>query len=275
MCQSQCYLICQLRARVVGVQGITIIPLRVLLYWHKSVSLFKSNYVIGGVMKLRFLAVASLLTLSVGVQAATDGLETLDQRVSYIVGMQIGTQLKQQGIPVDEKTLFSAISEAFSGKPPRMTRQDMQAAMTEFQEKQQVQMQKIAESNHHKGQAFLDENKLKKGVNVTASGLQYKVLTAGTGAKPKETDKVSVNYRGTLIDGTEFDSSYKLGAPASFAVNGVIKGWQEALQLMPVGSKWQVVIPSELAYGPRGAGADIGPNAVLVFEVELLSIDKE
>lgn len=226
-------------------------------------------------MKLRFLVVASLLTLSMGAQAAPDGLATLDQRVSYIVGMQIGTQLKQQGIPVDEKVLFSAISDAFTGKPPRMTRQEMQAAMTEFQEKQQAQMQKIAEANHHKGQAYLDENKLKKGVNVTASGLQYKVLVAGAGEKPKETDKVSVNYRGTLIDGTEFDSSYKLGAPASFAVNGVIKGWQEALQLMPVGSKWQVVIPSELAYGPRGAGADIGPNAVLVFEVELLSINKE
>jgi FKBP-type peptidyl-prolyl cis-trans isomerase FklB len=137
-------------------------------------------------------------------------------------------------------------------------------------------MQQAGETNKKQGDAFLAANKGKEGVVTLPSGLQYKILSAGTGPKPATSDSVVCNYRGTLIDGTEFDSSYKRGQPATFPVGGVIKGWTEALQLMPVGSKWQLFVPSELAYGERGTGADIGPNAVLIFEVELLSIqDKD
>ena len=138
--------------------------------------------------------------------------------------------------------------------------------------KQEAKAKAAAEKNSKDGEAFLAENKKKDGVKSTASGLQYKVIKAGDGVMPKGTDTVSVNYKGTLIDGTEFDSSYKRGEAATFPVSGVIKGWTEALQLMKVGSKWQLFIPSNIAYGERGAGGEIGPNATLIFEVELLSI---
>jgi FKBP-type peptidyl-prolyl cis-trans isomerase FklB len=143
---------------------------------------------------------------------------------------------------------------------------------TEVRSKQQEKMKVAGEMSKKEGVAFLAANKTKEGVVILPSGLQYKILTAGTGPKPTASDTVVCNYRGTLISGTEFDSSYKRGQPASFPVNGVIKGWTEALQLMPVGSKWQLFVPAELGYGDRGTGADIGPGATLIFEVELLSI---
>ena len=157
-----------------------------------------------------------------------------------------------------------------------MTEAEAQAVLTQLQadmrKKQEEKTQQAGEANQKEGEAFLAANKAKPGVVTLPSGLQYKILKEGTGPKPTATDSVVCNYQGTLINGTEFDSSYKRGEPATFPVNGVIKGWTEALQLMPVGSKWQLFIPPDLAYGARGAGADIGPNATLIFEVELLSI---
>jgi FKBP-type peptidyl-prolyl cis-trans isomerase FklB len=148
----------------------------------------------------------------------------------------------------------------------------MMAVQAEYRQQQQERMQQLGAANKTEGETFLAANKAKDGVVTLPSGLQYKILKAGAGPKPAATDTVTVNYRGTLINGTEFDSSYKRGQPATFGVTGVIKGWTEALQLMPVGSKWQLFIPADLAYGERGAGADIAPNATLIFEVELLSI---
>jgi FKBP-type peptidyl-prolyl cis-trans isomerase FklB len=179
-------------------------------------------------------------------------------------------------IDVDLEILVTGIKDALSGAKPLMTEQEMKETITalqkDLQAKQQEQTKALAEKNKKEGEAFLAENKKKQGVITMPSGLQYKILTDGKGKSPKATDTVTVNYKGTLIDGTEFDSSYKRGQPATFAVNGVIPGWTEALQLMKEGSKWQMFIPSNLAYGERGAGGAIGPNAVLIFEVELISI---
>jgi FKBP-type peptidyl-prolyl cis-trans isomerase FklB len=159
-----------------------------------------------------------------------------------------------------------------------MTDQEYKETMTNFRtemtQKKTAQMKEAGDRNKKEGEKFIADNKKKEGVITTASGLQYKIITKGTGASPKATDTVSVHYKGTLIDGKEFDSSYRRGQPASFPVNGVIKGWTEALQLMKEGSKWQLFIPSELAYGDRGAGRDIGPNSTLIFDVELISIKK-
>jgi FKBP-type peptidyl-prolyl cis-trans isomerase FklB len=168
------------------------------------------------------------------------------------------------------------LKDAVAGGKTQLTEEEAQAVLKEVQievQKQQQEKAKEAEDkNKSEGEAFLAANKSKEGVVTLPDGLQYKILTAGTGPKPAPTDSVVCNYRGTLINGTEFDSSYKRGQPANFGVSQVIKGWTEALQLMPVGSKWQLFIPSNLAYGPRGAGAEIGPGATLIFEVELLSI---
>jgi FKBP-type peptidyl-prolyl cis-trans isomerase FklB len=169
------------------------------------------------------------------------------------------------------------LKDALAGGKTLLTDDEAQATMVALQNdvraRQQGQMQQVAEKNKKDGEAFLAANAGKEGVVRLPSGLQYKILTPGTGPKPSATDSVVCNYRGTLIDGTEFDSSYKSGHPATFGVGRVIKGWTEALQLMPVGSKWQLFVPAQLAYGDRGAGADIGPNATLIFEVQLLSIE--
>jgi len=166
-----------------------------------------------------------------------------------------------------------------AGGKTLLTQEEAQAALMEVQnelrKKQQEKMQVAGEANKKEGEAFLAANKAKEGIVTLPSGLEYKILKEGTGPKPTASDSVVCNYRGTLINGTEFDSSYKRGQPATFPVNGVIKGWTEALQLMPVGSKWQLFVPSSLAYAERGAGGDIGPNATLIFEVELLSIQEK
>lgn len=195
------------------------------------------------------------------------------------IGTTLGNTLKNQAVEVDWNLVYQGLKDSTSGAKTRLTEEEEKAVLTEVQNevrKQQAEKaQQASTANKTEGEAFLAANKTKDGVVTLPSGLQYKILTAGTGLKPTASDSVACNYRGTLIDGKEFDSSYKRGQPATFPVSGVIKGWTEALQLMPVGSKWQLFVPSNLAYGERGAGAEIGPNATLIFEVELLSIQEK
>jgi FKBP-type peptidyl-prolyl cis-trans isomerase len=208
---------------------------------------------------------------------AVTALTSTKQKASYAIGMNWGTGLHRQGIDVDGAALIQGMKDALAGGKTLLTEDEARSALMqlqkEMQEKQQAKAAQEGEANKKEGDAFLAANKTKEGVVVLPSGLQYKILTPGTGPKPTASDSVVCNYKGTLIDGTEFDSSYKRGEPATFPVTGVIKGWTEALQLMPVGSKWQLFIPPDLAYGPRGTpGGPIGPNATLIFEVELISI---
>ncbi len=203
-------------------------------------------------------------------------LTTEKEKDSYALGLNIGRGLSKQPVDLDATAVARGVKDAMSGGKTLLT--DEEAAAHLEQLKDQVQkateakMQQLGAENQKAGAAFLAENKTKEGVVTLPSGLQYKILTAGTGPKPTATDTVVCQYKGTLLDGTEFDSSYKRGQPATFAVGKVIKGWTEALQLMPVGSKWQIFIPADLAYGERGAGNVIPPNATLIFEVELVSI---
>lgn len=203
-------------------------------------------------------------------------LKTQKDKVSYALGMNLGTNLHKQSVEVDPAIVLRGLKDALAAGKTLLTEDEVRAALTQLQaevrNKQQEIMKQAGEANRKEGQEFLAANKAKEGIVTLPSGLEYKILTEGTGPKPAATDSVSCNYRGTLLNGKEFDSSYKRGQPATFPVNGVIKGWTEALQLMPVGSKWQLFIPSELAYGDRGAGPDIGPGSTLIFEVELLSI---
>ncbi|HEY2170509.1 MAG TPA: FKBP-type peptidyl-prolyl cis-trans isomerase N-terminal domain-containing protein [Candidatus Angelobacter sp.] len=204
-------------------------------------------------------------------------LTTTKQKASYAIGMNWGTGLHRQGIDVDSAALVQGMKDALAGGKTLLTEDEARSALmqlqSEMQAKQQAKASQEGEANKKEGDAFLAANKTKEGVVTLPSGLQYKILTPGTGPKPAASDSVVCNYKGTLINGTEFDSSYKRGEPATFPVTGVIKGWTEALQLMPVGSKWQLFIPPDLAYGPRGTpGGPIGPNATLTFEVELISI---
>lgn len=226
---------------------------------------------------MKFLiALIGIFMLVNPVQAEESLLKTKKDKISYAIGMDIGNNLKKQPVELNPEVISQGLWDAMSDGKTLMTEQEYIDTMTTFRnemtQKQTAQMKEAGDRNKKEGEKFLADNKKKEGVVTTASGLQYKVITKGTGASPKATDTVSVHYKGTLIDGKEFDSSYRRGQPASFPVNGVIKGWTEALLLMKVGAKWQVLIPSELAYGERGAGRDIGPNSTLIFEVELLSI---
>lgn len=232
-------------------------------------------------MKLRWLAGLGIVTVFLAGQIRAQenpALKDQKDKVSYSIGMEIGKNMKKQSLDVNPEFLTRGIKDAFSDGKPLMTDQEMSEALMAFQKemmaKQQELAKKLGEKNQKEGEAFLAENKKKEGMITLPSGLQYKVIKAGSGKKPKATDTVSVHYQGTLINGTEFDSSYRRGQPVSFPVNGVIPGWTEALQLMEVGAKWQVVVPSNLAYGDRGAGPQIGPNATLIFEVELISIQE-
>ncbi len=201
------------------------------------------------------------------------------EKISYALGMNVGNSLKgnlkSQDVDFDMDTLVKAFEEAMKGSVTQITDAQDKEILNDFRKelrvKQQEKQKLLAEKNKKEGAAFLVENKTKPGVITLPSGVQYKILTEGTGEIPKSNDTVVVNYRGTLIDGTEFDSSFKRGQPATFKVTGVIKGWTEALELMKTGSKWQLFVPSDLAYGQRGS-ASIGPNATLTFEVELVSI---
>jgi FKBP-type peptidyl-prolyl cis-trans isomerase FklB len=213
------------------------------------------------------------------VKAAPLTLKTQKEKASYALGMNFGTGLRKQSIDIDPAILARGLRDSFSNGKTLLTEDEAKAVLTLLQsdvrKRQQELAQQLGEANKKQGLEFLEANKAKEGVVTLPSGLQYKVLQEGTGLKPAPTDTVVCNYRGTLLDSTEFDSSYKRGQPATFPVTGVIKGWTEALQLMPVGSKWQLFIPSALAYGEHGAGGQIGPNATLIFEVELLSIQSK
>jgi FKBP-type peptidyl-prolyl cis-trans isomerase FklB len=200
-------------------------------------------------------------------------LTTDKQKAGYAIGMNWGTNLHRQEVDVDSAALLQGLKDGFAGAKTLMTEDEARAALNKLQGEIQARMQVKAKEEEAANKEFLSANKGKEGIVTLPSGLQYKILTAGTGPKPAASDTVVCNYRGTLVNGTEFDSSYKRGEPAEFAVNRVIKGWTEALQLMPVGSKWQLFIPSDLAYGEHGPpNSGIGPNATLIFEVELISI---
>ena len=220
-------------------------------------------------------------TATAAKSAAPPALTTRKDKFSYALGMNIGSglgaNLKKQSVEFDPNLVSQGLKDSMAGAKTRLTDDEAKAVLTEvqneIQKQQQEKMKEASEKNKTQGDAFLAANKSKEGVVALPSGLQYKILTAGTGPKPAATDSVVCNYRGTLINGTEFDSSYKRGQPATFGLSQVIKGWTEALQLMPVGSKWQLFIPSNLAYGERGEPrGGIEPNATLIFEVELLSI---
>lgn len=203
---------------------------------------------------------------------------SFEEKISYSMGFEVGNYFKGAGGGIQQEFLVKGIEDAYKGAKPALTPEEMQAIQKEFAQKmqaqQKVKMEQMKAANLAAGAKFLEENKKKKGVVVTASGLQYEVLKQGQGDKAKATDKVKVEYVGTLIDGTEFDSTKAHGEPAQFQVNQVIKGWAEALQLMNVGTKLHLVIPAELAYGDNGAAPKIQPNSVLVFDVELISIEK-
>lgn len=203
-------------------------------------------------------------------------LTTTEQRLSYGIAYGLGMRMKGDGIPLDVTAFGAGLADAVGGKEARMTQEEISAEMEAYQQKAQAEQaaaqEALSKANVEAATAYLAANAAKEGVVTTASGLQYEVLTEGKGPKPTADDTVEVHYRGTLVDGTEFDSSYSRGETVSFGVGQVIPGWTEALQLMPVGSKWKLAIPADLAYGAGGAGNVIGPNAALVFEVELISI---
>jgi FKBP-type peptidyl-prolyl cis-trans isomerase len=208
--------------------------------------------------------------------AAGTELKSTEQRLSYGIAYGLGQRMKNDGVPVDAAAFNSGLTDSLSGKESRMTQEEIAAEMQAYQEKAQAEQAAAqaaqSEANTKAASEYLAANGAKAGVTTTKSGLQYEVLTEGKGPKPTANDTVEVHYRGTLVDGTEFDSSYSRGETVTFGVGQVIPGWTEALQLMPVGSKWKLAIPSDLAYGAGGAGNVIGPNAALVFEVELIGI---
>lgn len=205
--------------------------------------------------------------------------ESFEEKLSYSMGFEVGHYFKGAGEEIQKKLLLQGITDAYEGVKPAIAPEEMAAVQKQYavkmQEKQKVEMAAMLAKNKEAGDAYLEQNKKKEGVKVTESGLQYEVITPSEGEKPTSADKVKVHYVGTLIDGTEFDSSVKRGEPAVFGVGQVIKGWSEAMQLMNVGSKVRLVIPSELAYGEQGVAPSIQPNSVLIFEVELISIEKE
>lgn len=228
---------------------------------------------------MRHLLPVVLMLLLVGCRSNAEEkvkLESSADKVSYSIGLDIGRSFKQQGIEINAAALTKGIKDGLAGSEPMMTDAEIQSTMevfqTEMMSRQDVKMKDSGGKNVMEGEAFLAENKGKEGIVTLPSGLQYKVLKPGSGRTPKATDTVVTHYRGRLINGKVFDSSYDRNEPATFPVNGVIAGWTEALQLMQEGAKWELYVPSDLAYGPRGAGADIGPNAVLIFEVELISV---
>ena len=232
-------------------------------------------------MRLKVIVVLGILLLASQLSAEEKlALKNQKDKVSYSIGLNIGrnlaNDLKKQSIDIDPNILVRGIQDALAGATPLLTDHEIQETMVAFQKEMMAKWEETGKKNKAEGEAFLTENKKKEGVKTLPSGLQYKVIKAGTGKKPKADDTVTVNYRGTLINGTEFDSSYKRGQPATFPVSGgIIPGWTEALQLMGEGAKWQLFIPSNLAYGERGTSGMIGPNATLIFEIELVSIKEK
>ncbi len=230
-------------------------------------------------MKKALLALACLgLLAPTACAQEKPPVQTEQQKISYSLGYSIGRDFSQKQLDIDADVLLRGMQDALADRTTALSEEEMRQAMMNLQKKmmaqQQQQVQQLADQNEQAGKAFLTENRQKEGVKTTMSGLQYKVISKGTGKKPGQGDKVTVHYRGRLLDGTEFDSSYKRNKPATFPVGGVIPGWTEALQLMKEGAKWQLFIPAKLAYGEKGAGPMIGPNATLIFDVELLSIEE-
>ncbi|MBE0605672.1 MAG: FKBP-type peptidyl-prolyl cis-trans isomerase [Deltaproteobacteria bacterium] len=229
-------------------------------------------------MKRRLAVALCAMVAFSGASFAADGTELKSdkEKISYSIGMDIGGNLKRGAVEVDPDLLARGLKDSYSGGKTLLTEDQARQAIEDFQQtlmaKKAETMRKLSEENKADGEKFLAENAKKAGVKSLASGLQYKEITPGKGKTPKTTDTVTVHYKGTLIDATEFDSSYKRGEPATFPVSGVISGWTEALQLMKEGAKWQLFIPPNLGYGERGAGSIIGPNATLIFEVELISV---
>ncbi len=229
-------------------------------------------------MKLLTVLLGIFLIVNPGFAEDDSVLKTEKDKLSYAIGMNIGNNLKRQSLELNPEIVSQGIWDSLTDGKTLMTEQEYRDTMTAFEQemkqKQVSQIKELSDKNKQQGEAFLAENRKKDAVITLPSGLQYKVIKKGSGKTPKATDKVIVNYLGSLINGTEFDSSYRRGQPASFKVNGVIRGWTEALQLMQEGAKWQLFIPSDLAYGERGAGRDIGPYSTLIFEVELISIEE-
>jgi FKBP-type peptidyl-prolyl cis-trans isomerase len=229
-------------------------------------------------MKRTAIAVLAfgLLAWNASAQDAPAALKTQKEKLSYAIGMEMGKGVKSQGLDVDPGLISQGLKDAIAGGKSLMTDDELKTVIgglqTEIKQKQMQAMEAASADNKKQGDAYLAENGKKEGVVVLPSGLQYKVITAGKGRKPAETDTVMCNYKGTFTDGTEFDSSPEGGKPVPFEIKSVIPGFKEALQLMPVGSKWQIVVPPTLGYGDHGAGNVIGPNATLIFEVELVSI---
>ncbi|MGC8990118.1 MAG: FKBP-type peptidyl-prolyl cis-trans isomerase [Verrucomicrobiia bacterium] len=227
-------------------------------------------------MKSALIYSVVAFALGFGSVYAAEGAPLKDnkEKFSYALGMSLGNNLRRSGIPLDEidpNAIMEGVKEGYDPSKARLSESEARDVIMTTQREART---RLAEKNKKEGEKFLEENKKKEGVVTLPSGLQYKIIAEGSGESPKSNDMVTVNYRGTLIDGTEFDSSYKRGQPAKFGVNGVIKGWSEALQLMKPGAKWQLFIPPELAYGERGSGLAIGPNSTLVFDVELLSVEQ-
>ena len=231
-------------------------------------------------MKIRiaFMIVGILALGSWGYGQEAKELKDQKEKLSYVIGIDIGKALQKQGVPIDPDLVAKGIKDGVLGGKLLMSDQEIQETMMAFQKEMRVKQEEankqIGEKNKKEGEIFLAQNKTKEGVKTLPSGLQYKVVKAGAGKKPKATDTVVTHYKGTLLDGTEFDSSFKRNQPATFKVNGVIRGWTEALQLIEEGAKWILYVPAALAYGDRGAGQQIGPDATLIFEVELISIQQ-
>lgn len=228
-------------------------------------------------MRITFAVKALVLTGALVAMVGCDkpNLKEHKAQYSYAIGYQIAKNMKEQGVELDVKAFNAAVNDVMSGKEAQLGDEERMNSLRKMSEDRRAAEMKVAEENAEKGRAYLEENKNKEGVKTTASGLQYKVVEEGKGAKPKANDTVEVHYRGRLIDGTEFDSSYSRNQPAKFPVRAVIPGWTEALQLMKEGAKYELTIPSELAYGERGQPPQIPPNSVLVFEVELLKVLKK
>lgn len=227
-------------------------------------------------MNRLIICFAAVLVASIGLAQDIKELKDQKDKASYAIGLELGNSLKKGKVEANADTLMKGLKDGLSGAKPLMTEEQVKETMTalqkEMMDKQAAAAKEAGEKNEIAGKKFLEENKKKEGVKTTASGLQYKVIKEGTGESPKETDMVITNYKGTTLDGTEFDSSYKRNEPATFPVNRVIKGWTEALLMMKPGAKYQLFIPSNLAYGERAVGKDIGPNSTLLFDVELIGI---
>ena len=221
--------------------------------------------------KLLLTVCAFVLSYSALAQDSIE-LSTDKQKFSYVVGFQIGQRLKSDNMELDPKAVALAVEDVLNGSSPKLSPDQMQAVVQSYQQEQMEERVALAAANQTAGDEYLAENKSKDGVVELPSGLQYKEVSAGEGKKPQTGDTVLVHYRGTLLNGDEFDSSYSRGEPSAIPLEGVIPGWQEALQLMSEGAKWEVFIPSNLAYGEQGAGASIGPNETLIFEIELIEV---